>query len=70
VVALDAACWLLSQKAFTFGVQELFDLVHLSGFGCRSFVGLGSTRWPLTPGGGHLVREDVHHGKTASGVLS
>src|SRR5699024_8329040 len=31
VVALDAACWLLSQKAFTFGVQELFDLVHLSG---------------------------------------
>jgi hypothetical protein len=22
----------------------------------------------LTPSGGHLVREDVHHGKSASGV--
>src|SRR5699024_12077893 len=36
VVALDAASGLLSQKAFTFGVQELFDLVHLSGLDVRS----------------------------------
>lgn len=39
VVALDAACWLLSQKAFTFGVQELFDLVHLSGLDVDHLLG-------------------------------
>ena len=39
VVALDAACWLLSQKAFTFGVQELFDFVHLSGLDVDHLLG-------------------------------
>ena len=36
---LDAACWLLSQKPFTFGVQELFDLVHLSGLDVDHLLG-------------------------------
>jgi len=66
--------WIGVLDGVRFGVRLVgsFDLFAVGEGDAGADEGdqVGCVDLALTPDGGHLVREDLHHGKTASGVHS